>query len=59
MVFSTRKRWFTQNVPLNEKDDAQTYYRNVLIQQFLLYLKGKAVLLWPAPGVTRTLKTEH
>lgn len=35
------------------------YYTNVLIQQFLLYVKGKAVLFWTVPGVTRTLKAEH
>lgn len=32
------------------------YYTNVLIQQFLVYLEGKAVLFWTVPGVTRTLK---
>lgn len=35
------------------------YYTNVLIQQFLLYVKGKAVLFWSVPGVIRTLKAEH
>lgn len=35
------------------------HYTNVLIQQILLYLEGKAVLLWIIPGVTRTLKKEH
>lgn len=32
------------------------YYTNVLIQQFLLNLEGKGVLVWTVPGVTRTSK---
>lgn len=57
MVISTLKRWLTQNVPLNEKDDVQTRQLHKCSENRFYYLKGKAISFWTVPEIIRTLQT--